>query len=179
MEWKYIKEYDKRYIINEYGDIISLNYNKTNNPKQLSANENSNGYLTVSLCKNGISKSYFVHRLVAENFIENKNNLPCVNHLDCNRKNNYYKNLSWCTTKENTNYNPTKEKQKINGKRISKNKEKKVYQYNLDGELIKIWDCVCDIPKEIKLSKGTLINHLNNKYKTKEYHNFIWSYNLI
>jgi hypothetical protein len=62
------------------------------------------GYLRLGLCKNGKIKYYSIHRLVAEAFIPNPNNYPCVNHKDENVQNNNVENLEWCTHKQNNNY---------------------------------------------------------------------------
>ena len=51
------------------------------------------GYVMTKLCKNGIAKFKRVHRLVAEAFIVNGEDKPCVDHIDGNRKNNVYTNL--------------------------------------------------------------------------------------
>ena len=59
----------------------------------------------MSLCKNGKIKAFLVHRLVAEAFIPNPDNLPCINHKDENPKNNQVENLEWCTYKYNNEYN--------------------------------------------------------------------------
>ena len=64
----------------------------------------NHGYLRVLLSKNGKRKWFFVHRLVAEAFIPNPNNLEQVNHLDFNRKNNCVENLEWISLKENIQY---------------------------------------------------------------------------
>ena len=62
------------------------------------------GYCIVRLRKDGKGKSYLVHRLVAQAFIPNPLNLPQVNHIDENKKNNNIDNLEWCTAKYNANY---------------------------------------------------------------------------
>ena len=61
-------------------------------------------YLRVSLYKDKKAYHFLVHRLVAENFIPNTNNLPVVNHKDENSLNNKVDNLEWCTQKYNINY---------------------------------------------------------------------------
>ena len=63
-----------------------------------------NGYLTVSLNKNGKSKTVHIHRLVAETFLTNPDKLPEVNHKDGNKLNNCVENLEWCTSKENVQH---------------------------------------------------------------------------
>ena len=62
------------------------------------------GYHRVVLSKNNKSYNFLVHRLVAEAFVPNPHNKPCVNHKDCNPENNHYSNLEWVTHKENNNY---------------------------------------------------------------------------
>lgn len=62
------------------------------------------GYPRINLCINGVTKMYAVHRLVAMAFISNPENKPMVNHIDANKENNYYKNLEWCTRRENQDH---------------------------------------------------------------------------
>lgn len=62
------------------------------------------GYAIVVLSVNSKTKSKFVHRLVAEAFLENPNHLPEVNHKDENPLNNKLENLEWVSSKENNNY---------------------------------------------------------------------------
>lgn len=64
-------------------------------------NNKRNGYCELSLHKDGKEKRYKVHRLVAEAFLPNPDNLPEVNHIDGNKENNNVKNLEWCTSKQN------------------------------------------------------------------------------
>lgn len=62
---------------------------------------NRDGYNTVNLWKNNKPICYAIHRLVAEAFIPNPENKPCVNHKDCDKMNNNVDNLEWCTYSEN------------------------------------------------------------------------------
>lgn len=95
--WKDIKGYEGLYQISNCGNVKSL---KTNKNLYLS---DSKGYQRVGLYK-GKRIMYAVHRLVAETFIPNPNNYPCVNHKDYNKKNNNVTNLEWCNHKYNNNY---------------------------------------------------------------------------
>lgn len=60
-----------------------------------------NGYLAVNLYKDGKCKHYYIHRLVAQTFIDNPDNFREVNHKDCNKHNNNVSNLEWCSRREN------------------------------------------------------------------------------
>lgn len=62
----------------------------------------TNGYLHVVLIHLGDRLTVNIHRMVAECFILNPNNLPQVNHIDGNKQNNRIENLEWCTQTENT-----------------------------------------------------------------------------
>ena len=61
-------------------------------------------YLCTTTMVNGTQKSFYIHRLVAEGFIPNPDNLPEVNHKDGNTKNNNADNLEWCTRKQNVQH---------------------------------------------------------------------------
>lgn len=98
--WKPIVDYEGLYEVSNTGQIRSLfRYKKT-----LKYNVTKRGYCTVELFKNKLSKRLLVHRLVAEAFIPNPDNLPQVNHIDENPQNNSVDNLEWCTAKYNMNY---------------------------------------------------------------------------
>lgn len=61
-------------------------------------------YLRIKLHKDGFSKGFYIHRLVALMFIPNPENKPCVNHKDGDKLNNHYTNLEWCTDAENNRH---------------------------------------------------------------------------
>lgn len=98
MRMEKIKDYPN-YFITDDGQVWSKNRNKF-----LSPNPNKQGYLKVSLWKDGKSTTKPIHRLVAETFIPNPNNFSQVNHKDENKLNNSVENLEWCSEDYNTNY---------------------------------------------------------------------------
>jgi hypothetical protein len=97
--WKDIKGYENLYQVSNLGNVKNKNTNK-----QLYYSGSTKGYLRVGLFKNKKRKMFYIHRLVAQTFIKNKGNKPCVNHKDCNILNNRVENLEWCTYKENNSY---------------------------------------------------------------------------
>ncbi len=94
--WKQIYKFPN-YSVNESGSVKS---NTTNVLKNPTLNPH-NGYLMVDLYNDGKRKKIPVHRLVAEAFIDNPKNLPCVDHKDGNRTNNHVSNIRWATYSEN------------------------------------------------------------------------------
>lgn len=147
--WKDIKGYEGLYKVSNLGRVKSLNYNRTGNEKDLKININEHGYKYVTLCKNSKLKVMTIHRLIANAFIPNPNKYPCVNHKDEVKTNNSIDNLEWCTYKYNNNYGTKKERiSKSNtGKKKSKEavlkmiekRSVKVYQYDREINLVKIW----------------------------------------
>ena len=106
--WKPIIGYENLYKINNYGEVLSLRSNKILKP-----NNNGIGYFIIQLCKNGKRKNYLIHRLVAEHFLDNPNNLTEVNNKDEDKSNNFVNNLEWCKHKYNMNYKQLQKRQQI------------------------------------------------------------------
>lgn len=134
----------------------------------------SKGYLQVNLYKNKTSKFYSVHRFVANEFLPNPNNLPCVNHKDECRTNNVVTNLEWCTHKYNLEYN--------NGqKRRAESRSKKVYQYTKEGELIAVWESTRECQRQGYNSGNisTCCRNCFNRPGNNVYKGYIWSYEPI
>ena len=97
-EWRDITGYIGRYQISNLGNVKSLKYGGHNGKiKQLVPKDNGKGYLNVNL----LNKVYKIHRLVAQAFIPNNNNLSEIDHIDRNRTNNRADNLRWSTRSEN------------------------------------------------------------------------------
>ena len=102
--FKDIEGYEGKYQTSNRGNVKSLNYRGTGKEKILKPQKTGDSYLQVHLYLDGKGKFYLVHRLVAQAFLPNPDNLPEVNHKDENPKNNNVDNLEWCTSKYNSNY---------------------------------------------------------------------------
>jgi hypothetical protein len=100
----YKKIFNDRYTIYEDGTIISniTRDLKTGTQKTVKPFIDKDGYKRVSLVTNNGRKKFRICRLVAINFVDNPDNKPFVNHIDCNRSNDHYSNLKWVTASENT-----------------------------------------------------------------------------
>ena len=111
--WKDVVGFEGLYQVSNLGEVKSLISNKI-----LSPSKKRNGYLQVTLFKDGDRKYCLIHRLVAIAFIENPFDLPQVNHIDECKTNNCVWNLEWCSEKYNTNFGTGIERQ------VNKRKDK-------------------------------------------------------
>lgn len=102
--WKPIPGYEDRYEISNYENVASLRYARGSNRRLLKQSVNTWGYSQVTLSKDKVKTNVTVHRLVAEAFVENPNNLPQINHIDEDKSNNHADNLEWCDSLHNINY---------------------------------------------------------------------------
>ena len=98
-----IPGYESLYAATSCGRIWSYRRKKFLKPW-----DDGRGYLCVNLYKNSKCKHYKIHRLVAEVYLPNSDNLPQVNHKDENKSNNALSNLEWCTAAYNNNYSKAK-----------------------------------------------------------------------
>lgn len=171
-QWK-----DTQYYVTEDGNIWS-DFHK----KFLNKRKEKNGYLTVCLYKRGKGNyRYLVHRMVAECYIPNPNNLPEVNHKDLNKENCAAYNLEWCTHSENikhlssnSDYNPINNIPKGSGTlAASKVMSKKVGQYK-DGVLIATFDSTRIAANNIGCDKSGIAHACRGIYK--QYKGYEWRY---
>ena len=145
-EWRPIAGYEGLYEVSSLGRVRSLD--KYRKFFDFNGNEHSrlvkgrvrklqlatNGYYTVSLNIAGRGESRkLVHRLVAEAFVPNPDNLPEVNHKDCCKTNNLPDNLEWCDRVYNVNYADAREKHALlRGRRVE--------QLTISGEHVAFYD---------------------------------------
>lgn len=135
--WKDVIGYEGRYEVSNLGRVRSLH--KSFYGKILSPSFERFGYPKVVLMKDAKCKTHKVHRLVATAFIPNPSNKPVVNHIDHNPKNPKASNLEWCTDLENVRH----------ARNVGRpNGGYNVGQYDLKGELIKVWPSASEAERE-------------------------------
>ena len=135
-EIKLIDGYEN-YYISSFGRVWSIKSNKWLKSNWRGDKRINSMYLCVSLSKEGKSKSFSIHRLVANAFIPNPNNYSQVNHKDEDKSNNKVDNLEWCDNQYNMTY----------GNRIQKAIETKKEK----GIIKKVWQCDKKTHEKIKL----------------------------
>ena len=195
--WKDIEGYEGLYQISNEGRVKSLprkwicgdrNSTRKHDGIIMKQSKDEKGYKMVCLSKDGKAITKKVHKLVGNAFLENPNNLPQINHKDENKENNlvfinedgsvdYDKsNLEWCTLEYNVRYGTRTERT-----------SKKVYQYTIEGELVKIWDSTAECGRngfsQTKVSdccNGGYFSHSRGKWRNVNMHKgYKWSYELL
>lgn len=156
--WKEIAGFEGLYAVSNKGKVMNLKSGKV-----LKNLVNTHGYARVGLCNgNGTKRKMIrVHRLVAQAFIPNPNNLPYVNHIDECKTNNDVTNLEWCTASQNTRHSVYKKCCRIN-------------QLTLDGEFIRQWESSHEIERKTGYNKSNIIQCCKNKCKTA--YRYKWQY---
>ena len=146
--WKDVVGYEGLYRISSLGrvyslprdftDIMGRHIIKKGHYMKVKINKQT-GYPSLGLSKNGKYKSHCIHRLIAESFIPNPNNLPCVNHIDENRANSVLSNLEWVSYSANNSYGRacTKRTDSLRKTLKESGKIQTVCQYTKQGVLIR------------------------------------------
>ena len=130
--------------------------------KVLKTTNNGNGYQLVFLTKDCKRKNFYVHRLVAEHFIENPKGLKEINHKDFNKCNNAVENLEWVTSKENKRHYFNSERSAISIKKtknalLRRRKEKnKKYKKEVISKYVKENKTIKEIQKELGIGCRTI-----------------------
>lgn len=171
--WRQVVGYEGLYEVSNFGKVRSLD-RYVKHPRGdlrlkgriLKQQIDHNGYLFVSLSKNGKVKMFRIHRLVAQAFIPNPDNLPMVNHKDENPLNNQVFNLEWCTAKYNINYGTGIE-------RMTEKRSKPVIQYSLDGTFVREWSSMAEAGRN-----GFILANISAccQGKNKTHKGYKWEY---
>lgn len=188
--WKDIDGYNGLYQVSNLGRVKSLEKKclsrngkyRVNKEKILKLYTNSkDGYIRVGLWKNNKHHSFTLHKIVAQTFIDNYDNKPCIDHINGDRTDNRVENLRWVTHKENNNNPITKKRHSTNHPKVflgilGKNNPSSipVLQFTKDGELVKKWDCIRDIQRELNIGNSGITKCCKGKCKTAG--GYIWKY---
>ena len=202
-EWKAIKGYEGLYEVSNLGRVKSISYTNqygTFDRVVILKGWICEGYQCVQLTRNNEKKTFKIHRLVAETFISNPDNLPEVDHINTIRDDNRVENLRWVTHKENMNNELTKlnigksvtnENNGMYGKLHSeetKNKMSEIAKKGKDNpksikvvqldkntnELIKIWDSINEAQRKEGYQARCICACCKGKRKTHK--GYKWMY---
>ncbi len=170
-KWRPVKGYEGLYEVSDAGRVRSLDAVRPcgksvrfSKGRTLRIQKSSNGYRQVVLSKEGNSRYFRVHRLVAEAFLDNPYGLPEVNHIDEDKTNNAVSNLEWCTHQYNNSYgskppcgsrNPMA---KLTGQQVAEIKSRRA-----SGEKL----------KAIAADYGISINHVCNIANGRRWNNAV------
>lgn len=167
--WKPVPNYEGLYDASNFGRVRSLYKNKI-----LSISRNKNGYCAIILYKRGKLKRFLIHRLVYETFVGSIPDGYEVNHINEIKTDNSVWNLNLMTHKQNANFG-TRNK-RMSSSKINGSGSKPVYQYTLDGVLVRVWPSVNEAGRNgfcvssiVRCCQGKLMQHKG----------FLWSYVLL
>ena len=177
IEWRDINGYEGLYQISSDGRVKSVGRTVLRGNTLMRISERilkpsiaKNGYYIVNLNNNGCQTKY-IHRLIAEAFIENPRNLPCVEHINADKLDCSLGNLRWCSYEEN-NRNPITRARMSEGskgfkptekhiERIRESASKKVCQISADGER-REWKSVADASRSLGICVQTIYRCCNH-----------------
>lgn len=151
-EWKDIDGFENQYAVSSKGRVKNLKTNRI-----LGGRYDGAGYKAVIL--NG--KNYNVHRLVALAFLDNPNKLPQVNHIDEDKLNNDVKNLEWVSIEDNIRHS-------------IHNQSCKVEQLTKDGNLIRVWDSIHQINRELGYARQAITKVCKGRQQYS--YGYVWRY---
>lgn len=173
-----ILKINDNYAINKKGEIFRIKYNDKANkkkyekklPLKLKFSTDKDGYKRVSLSFDGKPKIFYVHRLVATQYLEHEEFKNQVNHIDGNKSNNNVENLEWVTQSENRKHCLKYLKPNLKNNKLSK----KVVQLDMNNNVIKIYPSAKQAARENNFSQGHISEVCRGEKKTHK--GFKWEY---
>ena len=178
--WKDIKDFEGLYQVSNLGKVKSLKRevvycegNKTKNKhhtvyeKIRIPTQKENGYLQIGLFKGNKNYNRYIHRLVADAFIDNPNNLKTVNHKNLNKQDNRVENLEWCSYSDNNEH-------ARNNLCFKSGKKIKIEAKNIDTNKTEIITDLLQWCKQYKHDRACVYKVLAGKYK--HHHRFSFRY---
>lgn len=168
--WKAIRGFEGKYEVSDAGNIRNAS------GMVMKRKRNNRGYVQACLWKDGVAHYFLLHRIVAEAFIENPDELPQVNHKDEDKENNAADNLEWCTNLYNRRYGTGYQRscEKHGYKALARLNSKRVLQYTTDGKL------VAEHPSVMQAQKSTGVGESSIRFccygKYKQAGGYVWKY---
>lgn len=174
-EWRAVIGYEGKYEVSNMGRVRSLDRmiickdGHRHKMKGRVLRFNNRTYKMVQLCQ---EKGLYVHRLVAQAFIPNPNNLPCVNHKDENKYNNRVDNIEWCTQKYNVNYGSASEK----SSKGYIHPARRIEQRTIYGELVNTYKSLGEAARQSGISGGNICECCQQKKGHYTAGGYKWNY---
>lgn len=184
-EWKDIKDYKGQYQVSNIGRVRSLDREVIKSDGQISLyrgkilkqSKTTAGYYMVVLCNVGKQKPARIHRLVAEAFLPNPNNLPSINHKNEIKTDNRVDNLEWCDQKYNSRYGTARERGLATRNRMKvSGAEKPVEQRDFDGTIIATYKSITDASNQTGVGQTNILRACRNIYHHAG--GYKWNYKL-
>jgi hypothetical protein len=170
--WKAIEGYEGKYQVSNLGRVRSVERKTTlcNQHGEFQRKEHGriksqgmnrkDGYRNVKLYRDGKMRTLYVHRLVAQAFIPNPDNLPEVNHKDEDTTNNRVDNLEWCSSKYNSNYG-------VGSLVRYQQKSYRVARIDKDGNILREYPSLLEAARQTGEAIRTIRNQCTKKTKLK------------
>ncbi len=176
--WKDVVGYEGLYQVSNLGNVKSLNWQRHGYPKNLTPKLSNTNRLGVQLSRDGKTKYYLIHQLVAIAFIPNPRQYVEINHIDENPLNNAASNLEWCDHLYNVHCylsnHPNKSKQRKATPKYGKRLNLQIKQMSLGGDLVCVWNNSREIAVKTGMSDWSISECCRGNRKTA--YGYKWQY---